>query len=364
MKKNNTRLVICILGLMLVLPVLGAIWAGKPIEQYLEFPPVTQYVQHADFSWVIFMLMAGVILLFVLPFEWSTFRCKRIIERRPSSVCAFPWWGWAGIVLGIVSWILAWTRFDWFMPLQIYIFTPLWFSYVITVNAFTYKRTGHCMIIDRPAYMVRLLVASAFFWWFFEYLNRFVQNWFYEGVGNLDGLEYFLMATFPFSTVLPAVMGTYELLVSYPRVGAGLDDFIKIPVKRPVLTAWIALLLFCCVLLVLGIWPDCMFPFLWVAPLIIITSIQRIMGRETIWTGVGHGRWKDIYLFALSALICGVFWEFWNFHSYAKWKYSVPFVDALKIFEMPLLGFAGYLPFGLECAVIAYLVAGRKDYED
>lgn len=359
--KNNIRLITGVLLLMIVLPVLGIMATGKPIGQYLEFPPVTRYVQHTGFSWPVFLLMAAGILMFLLPFEWRTFRSGRTVERRPSSVCAFPWWGWIGIVLCIASWILAWTRFEWFSSFQVYIFTPLWFSYVITVNAFTYKRTGHCMIIDRPAYMARLLVASAFFWWFFEYLNRFVQNWYYEGIGSLDKLEYLLMATFPFSTVLPAVTGTYELLVSYPCMGAGLDDFIKIPVKRPVITAWIALLLSCCVFLGLGIWPDCMFPFLWVAPLIMTTSVQRITGQETIWTGTGKGRWRQIYLFAASALICGVFWEFWNFHSYAKWKYSVPFVETLRIFEMPLLGFAGYLPFGLECAVIAYLVTGAED---
>jgi hypothetical protein len=59
---------------------------------------------------------------------------------------------------------------------------------------------------------------------------------------------------------------------------------------------------------------------------------------------------------ALAALICGFFWEMWNFYSLAKWKYSIPFVHRFEIFEMPLLGYAGYLPFGLECMVIADLI--------
>jgi hypothetical protein len=36
----------------------------------------------------------------------------------------------------------------------------------------------------------------------------------------------------------------------------------------------------------------------------------------------------------------------------AKWEYTLPFVHRFRIFEMPVLGYAGYLPFGLECAVI------------
>jgi hypothetical protein len=42
-------------------------------------------------------------------------------------------------------------------------------------------------------------------------------------------------------------------------------------------------------------------------------------------------------------------WEMWNFFSAAKWVYHVPFVNGFYLFEMPLLGFAGYVPFGVLC---------------
>ncbi len=47
----------------------------------------------------------------------------------------------------------------------------------------------------------------------------------------------------------------------------------------------------------------------------------------------------------------------WNYYSLAKWEYGVPFVQKYLVFEMPILGFAGYLPFGLECAVIGAAMA-------
>ena len=62
---------------------------------------------------------------------------------------------------------------------------------------------------------------------------------------------------------------------------------------------------------------------------------------------------------AVAALICGFFWEMWNFFSLARWNYAVPFVHRFQIFEMPLLGYAGYLPFGAECAVIADVLIKR-----
>jgi len=54
---------------------------------------------------------------------------------------------------------------------------------------------------------------------------------------------------------------------------------------------------------------------------------------------------------ALAALICGLLWELWNFGSLAKWHYSIPYVQRYYLFEMPLLGYAGYLPFGIACAL-------------
>jgi hypothetical protein len=39
----------------------------------------------------------------------------------------------------------------------------------------------------------------------------------------------------------------------------------------------------------------------------------------------------------------------------------VPFVQRFHVFEMPLLGYAGYLPFGVTCALAADLVARARD---
>jgi hypothetical protein len=50
----------------------------------------------------------------------------------------------------------------------------------------------------------------------------------------------------------------------------------------------------------------------------------------------------------------------WNAHSLAKWEYNIPFVHAFEVFEMPVLGYAGYLPFGLVCVVISQIVLGKE----
>jgi len=42
-------------------PLVGALLGGIPLARFLEFPPVTRYVDHAAFSWPVFLGMAAVI---------------------------------------------------------------------------------------------------------------------------------------------------------------------------------------------------------------------------------------------------------------------------------------------------------------
>ena len=352
-----------ILILLLVLPLLGLLFAGRPIvADYIEFPPLTQYIKHAKFSWLVFTVMAVVIAGVIGPFLIKCLTAqKRVPVANPLQCHVFPWWGWAGLVFLAGAWVLAWSRFSWFESLQIFTFSPLWIGYIIIVNALTYRRNGYCMLLNRPWTLAALFLISAGFWWFFEYLNRFVQNWYYQGINQITAFEYVVFATLPFSTVLPAVLGTYELLETFPRLSAGLNDFIKLLVGHPRPVAFAALVISCVALAGIGVWPDLLFPALWLSPLFIITSYQALRGQPTIFSRIAAGDWRRIWLLALAALICGFFWEMWNFYSLAKWKYSVPFVGRFHIFEMPILGYAGYIPFGLECAVIAEFIMKPKE---
>ena len=339
-------------AMLLGLPLLGVYLAGHDPREYAEFPPLTRYVEHAPFSWLAFALMAIGILAVVLPFVIRIVRSWRTVPKGPTTTNRLPWWGWCGLAFGAVAWVLAWTRFVWFAPLQAFTFSPLWLAFIVTVNALTHRRSGHCTMIDRPGFFALLFPVSAAFWWFFEYLNRFVQNWVYEGVEALSAADYVLFATLPFATVLPAVFGVVEWLRSYPRLTAGLDRFVVLRTARPKAWSVAVLLLSGAGLAGIGIGSNYLYPLLWVAPLLLIVCIQVLRGRPTIFNPLQQGDWRELVRWALAALICGFFWELWNIASLARWVYNVPFVGRFRIFEMPVLGYAGYLPFGLQCAVV------------
>ncbi|MBT8357761.1 MAG: hypothetical protein HKO79_05975 [Desulfobacterales bacterium] len=343
-------------GMLLGLPLLGIVLAGYPLDIYFEFPPNTRYISHAPFSWIAFVsytlfIVAAVVPLIIRGFKGFCSGYKNSLKKY-----SFPWWGWVGIFCAIAVWIMAWTRFSWFTSFQPHTFFPLWFSFILVVNALCFRKSGYCMMINRPGYFVLLFPVSAMFWWFFEYLNRFVQNWHYLGV-EFAPWEYFLYATLSFSTVLPAVLGVSDLIYSSSWLEAGFKNFLKIKQTNSKSVAISGLVVSGIGLLGIGVWPDYLFPLLWISPFIIFISIMTLLGEKHALSDISGGDWRVVISSALAALICGYFWEMWNYFSLAKWNYSVPLVHRFKIFEMPILGYAGYLPFGLECAVIGGLVS-------
>ncbi len=349
-----------ILALLLGLPLLGVALSGEPLEPYLEFPPLTLLVQQPPFSWLPFIgllvFVAAVALSCLVAIIYAP-RAPRLHSVRKG---VLPWWGWTGVGLMAIAWILAWSRFPWFEVFQPFTFTPLWLGYILVVNALTCKRTGHCMLIDRAGHFLSLFPLSAVFWWFFEYLNRFVQNWYYIGGGDLGPVDYFWQATLSFSTVLPAVLGTARYLESFPRLDEAFRDLWVVQVPRPRLLAGTVLLMSGAGLIGIGVWPHFLFPLVWIAPLLIITSLQALAGEKTVFSTLVEGDWRPIWRPALAGLVCGFFWEMWNSQSLAHWEYQIPYVDRFQVFEMPILGYAGYLPFGLQCVVVATLLPRQR----
>ena len=259
---------------------------------------------------------------------------------------------WAAPLLGL-GWALAWS--DEIVPPEWrrYSFTPIWLGYIVAMNAVVYRRSGRSLLTHRTGWFLALFPVSALFWWLFEHLNQFVDNWHYSGIVAHGDWDYFLQATAPFATVLPAVASTWSWLRQQPRM-----ETVSLPAVRAHSSlGGVALLAGIAALSGIGVWPESLFAFLWLAPLLLLCGLQQLLVGETFLAPLKRGDWRPLLQPMLAALLCGVLWELWNYGSSAKWHYSVPYVQRFHLFEMPLLGYAGYLPFGLECAVVMDLVA-------
>jgi len=344
--------------IILFLPLSAVMFRGGVLNGYLSFPPLTGYVEHMPFSWAAFAIITVFIMVTVLPLIFHVIR-NGIPEDKKQQEAKLPWWGYAGICAGIISWIIAWTRLPLFHDLQRWTYFPLWISYIIVINAICFRRSGYSLLTHHTVYLLYLFPVSAGFWWVFEYLNRFSANWYYSGVGRLSPLRYFLEASLAFSTVLPAVISTGELIKTFPRLFSGMESYIKVNLRYPRSAAIIMLILSGAGLFLITIYPEFLFPLLWISPVVLILSLQSFSGEENFLSPLASGDWRGVAVYALAALMCGFFWEMWNYYSEARWIYSIPYVHRFKIFEMPVLGYAGYLPFGIECAVAAGLFAEK-----
>ncbi len=342
--------------LLLGMPLAGVWLAGASVTPYLQMPPRAAFVPHEPFSWAAFCGLGLLVGAATWPLARRVARGWLRHRRSDAPVSGFPWWGWAALVSGCGFWVLAWTRFSWFQPLQHHTFTPLWLAYIAAMNALAFRQTGRSPLTHRTGLFLGLFPLSALFWWLFEYLNRFVGNWHYAGAEALGAGEYVARATLSFSVVLPAFVATRAWLAGRPSMWRELAGWKPVVVARPRLLAGTALAVAALGLAGIGIRPELLFPLVWIAPLAVVASIRALAGQRTLLNDPGQGDWRRIAMSAAASVICGFFWELWNYHSLDKWIYSVPFVDRFHLFEMPMLGYAGYLPFGIECALAAELI--------
>ncbi len=262
-----------------------------------------------------------------------------------------------GVVLVAVWWTIDWLHLR---PVSDYYFFPLWLGYILTVDGLVNWRTGSSLWRRSHRKFLLLFLISIPFWWLFEWLNGFLQNWHYTTPRPMERWEYFLVASIAFSTVVPAVLETAELLSSF-RIGERLPQLPPWNVDRG--TA-IGLFLLGWVMLVLVIAaPRYAFPLTWISVFFILEPINVLLGQRSIGAFVRHGNWAAVWNVMLAALVCGFFWEMWNSYSMPKWTYSMPFVEFGHVFEMPILGYGGYLPFGLEIfaayGLVFWLVQGH-----
>jgi hypothetical protein len=276
----------------------------------------------------------------------------RIGDRLRSLAKRWPVHGSVGAVLVLAFWILNWS-----LPgLRTHLgFFPLWLGYCLTIDALVFVRKGHSMITRSWRRYAALFLISVPTWWLFEVLNWRAQNWHYEGREFFTDLQYGLLASLSFSTVMPAVFGTAELVSSFDWL-AGIRPGWRIKPTRGTLlgffaAGWVMLAL-------LLVWPRHFFPFLWVSVYFILEPLNAWLGNRSMARHVAVGDWRPVFALWVGCLICAFFWEMWNYYSYPKWVYRVPFVGVLHVFEMPLLGYGGYLPFSLELYAIYNLLTG------
>jgi hypothetical protein len=209
-------------------------------------------------------------------------------------------------------------------------------------------RTGTSPLARSGRRYFLLFVISMPFWWAFEVINYVLHNWSYVTPETYGWFGRWILGSLSFATVIPALLTTAELVASFGRprwrraivIDPGLRGLIAFH-----LAGWVALI-------AMLFWPEYLFPLCWISIFLILDPVARLAGRTTVSSYTARGDWRPVMNLAAGGLICGWFWEMWNINAMPKWVYSVPHVGFWKVWEMPILGYGGYIPFAFE--VFAY----------
>lgn len=231
--------------------------------------------------------------------------------------------------------------------------TPIqWTNYILLVDGVIKARKGTSIIADYFVEFVLLCLVSVGSWMIFEWYNVALKNWVYLSLPD-NLLERYSGYFWAFATISPAMFLTYELLDDIIPGDRSVPDHPRLP--DAVFYPFVIFGLACLVVPI--IWPSTwMTPLVWVGLAFFLDPINGRLGERSLLSEFFTGHFRSMPLFFLAGLVCGILWEFWNYWAASKWEYDVPYWGHLKLFEMPVLGFLGFMPFAVESFAIYIFV--------
>jgi hypothetical protein len=251
------------------------------------------------------------------------------------------------IILAVVIWFVAiWGRLLGAAPFVNWLYFFAWWPLVLFLDGILGRLTGKSLLWERPLDFLRMLFFSVTVWLVFEAFNLWLVNWRYASIEPHIWLRWpgYLLA---FATVLPGVLLTAQALAA---LGVGAD--FRGPERRVGNWQPLSFLLgvACLVLPILA--PRYTFYLIWLAFFFLLDPALDLLTGDSLTRRWLAGERQQHLCLLLAGLACGIWWEMWNFPSAAKWVYNLPVFNFWKVFEMPVLGFIGFLPFALECWVM------------
>jgi len=223
----------------------------------------------------------------------------------------------------------------WFYPL-------VWWAYVAIADGVLIRRGAPLLPTPPWGRLVGLAFASWAFWLLFEAVNLRIANWFYVGVPEVRPLRW-LGISLSFATVLPLLLVTERLLDGRVRPDAFRVRPARLTPGRLVVVQAAGALFLALPLA----FPAYAFPLVWGFLPLLLDPVNRRAGRPSLLADWEAGSARRICLLLVAGLVCGLLWEAWNFLAVGRWIYTVPFLDRLKLFEMPPLGFLGFPPLAV-----------------
>ena len=225
-------------------------------------------------------------------------------------------------------------------------FTPLvWTGYILFVDGLVARRKGESALSTRRREFVISLPLSIICWYIFEGVNLLLENWTYIDLPGNTAARW-LGYAWSYATIFPGIFVTAELIESF--IGHRFEGRRRIDVSMR--TGKIFFITGFLLFVVTLVFPSpYLCPLPWISVLLWFEGLNDRLAIGSFSAMFRRGSYGLFVSLIVSGALCGFLWEFWNFWAGTKWRYSVPYLPDVKIFEMPLLGYLGFMPFALEC---------------
>lgn len=275
-----------------------------------------------------------------------------VIESVRRKRFPFPRYGWLGLALLVAA---EWLMFRRVWPVTVY-FTPIaWTSYLLICDALVNAVSGRSRLHDRPREFLLVALLSIPLWLIFEAYNLRLENWTYVGV-PLNWAAAALGYGWSFATITPAIFETADLVESFGWFRPTKPARFSIASQYAFIAAGAACLLL--PLLAPRHAAAYMFALVWAGFVLLLDPMNYRLGWPSLMGDLAEGRRSRLWSLFIAGWVCGWFWEFWNYWAAAKWHYIFPMFQHWKIFEMPVPGYLGFLPFAWECFAMYVTAAG------
>ncbi len=255
----------------------------------------------------------------------------------------FPAYGWLGLITLACAELLLFLGVE---PVATFITPIAWSAYILIADAAVFALTGRSRLHDAPKVLAQMAALSIPLWLIFEAYNVRLRNWTYVGVPH----DWFMALpgyAWSFATITPAIFETADLV-------QGLMSVVPIKPWKMSRGAENAMMICGAACLIVPLAAPrhiaaYLFALVWIGFVLLLDPLNRRLRLPSFLGDLSDGFARRFYGFLASGWICGWLWEFWNEWAGAKWHYTFPMFQQLKIFEMPAPGYLGFIPFALEC---------------
>jgi len=360
-KRYSKVFFVATIALVCILPLVGrVVIAGNGLPpDFLAMPFPKNPNPKPGYNLFVFlaMLIPGLIVsaIFIFPTLFGFKKNSKHTRNFPVKNGRFPLWFWVGLSVALVGWIVMWGQFSWLGRAVHYTFVPMAWGVILALDGLVYKRTGgNSLIGAKPKLFFIIAIISVPGWYLFQYLNYFLlKNWYYPVAGVFSPLGYHVWHQLGNTTVVTGVLVWYVLLGTFDGLRNRYAEGPKLDLTKYGLVFFSIGII---TTIAISIWPVPLFWSVWLGPTFVFGGVLLLAGAWTPLSPMKEGDWTSFMLACLAGLGTWLPWEFWNGGGFPAnptfWSYDIPFFEWMpKIGEMPLLGFFGYLPFGVHCLI-------------